>query len=106
MASATRALTRVRKASPMSRFLPETRNGIVTSNGPEGSHPAIICYQHMSYGRVPTLSTRPRGVPGEASTHGRGRLLASALDRGRDLHRFTVFRHGAARDVDAGGAQL
>src|SRR5215467_13314413 len=32
-------------------------------------------------------------------------LLAPALHRRRDLHRLTVFRDGAARDVDTSGAQ-
>src|SRR5262249_43575972 len=87
----------------MSRFLPETRNGMITSNGRRGRTPQSSCHQQFTYGRVPALSTRPgRGI----SAHEGSLLLAPALDRGRDLHRLAVFRNGAARDVDAGGTQL
>src|SRR5262244_4434848 len=51
------------------------------------------------------LGTRSGGARVRSANEG-NLLLAPTLHRGRDLHRLTVFRDGAAGDVDPGGAQL
>src|SRR3954469_2260692 len=92
--SAMRVLTRSRKASPMSRFFPDMRNDIVRLRSSRCSG-LLLRYEE----RRPA-STRPSGLGA-----GERLLLAPALHRGRDAHRFAVFCNRSPRNVDAGLAQ-
>src|SRR5215510_1814736 len=90
IASAIRALTRARNASPTSMFFPEIRKGMARP-------PLSAALFKRSSSKM--LRRSARDVKG-------GLLFPSPLHRGGDTHCLAVFRHGTARDVDAGGAQL
>src|SRR6266436_2105202 len=79
VASATRALIRVRSASPTSIFLPETRNCMTD----------LRCYVRSSGDRAE-----------------RRLLFPSPLHGGRNSHRLAVFCDGSPGDVDPRLTQL
>src|SRR3954471_24634549 len=87
-----RVLMRSRSAPPMSRFFPETRNGMTCLRSPGPSLTARI-------DRSPRQRGKARGLRCERL------LLAPALNRRGYPHRLPVFCNRAARDADAGLAQ-
>src|SRR6266568_514265 len=96
VASAIRPLMRSRKASPMSIFLPETRNGMIDLRAPVP----------LAYAEIwPGLRRRQMASASKRRMH-RGLLLAPALHRGRDAHRLPILGDGAPGDLDSGPAQF
>src|SRR3954453_13459746 len=87
-----RVLMRSRSAPPMSRFFPETRNGMTCLRSPGPTLTARI-------DRSPRQRGKARGLRCECL------LLAPALNRRGYPHRLPVFCNRPARNVDAGLAQ-
>src|SRR2546423_8151153 len=97
-----RAPTRPRNASPMSRFFPEMRNGMILP-------PLLFA------GPCQDVRAAPAGVNATngswfcaISRRGAGRRMffTAALHRGRYPHCLAIFRDSAPRDVDSRLAQL
>src|SRR5215467_11099341 len=95
---------RARSASPMSMFLPETRNGM--------TRPLIAWFGRSRKRALPQDCPSP-AARSSSLAHGRrgsgrerGLLLPPTLHRGGDAHGLAIFCDGSPRDVDPRRAQL
>ena len=105
-----------RKASPMSMFLPDTRNGMdrlrLLSQQRRAGRDARSQPSRMNCRDACQLTYEP--PPAAVNAHNdarpdhqahRGLLVPPALHRGRNPHRLAIFGDRAAGDIDAGAAQ-
>src|SRR5207249_3476325 len=106
--------TRSRRASPMSRFFPETRNGIVCLRSLLGRASLAAVRRFVSFYQRSTRARKRQSWSQHNRTlfhfasrcrAGQRLLLAPPLDRRRYPHSLTVFCDSAPCDVDAGFTQ-
>src|SRR5665213_776074 len=102
--SAIRSLMRSRKASPTSRFFPDTRNDMASSEKFRRSIRAKY-WQRRSQ-RDTVDESQFAGINSWQSIRNLSLLFAAPLHRRGNAHGLAVFRDRAPRDVDAGLAQL